>query len=217
MEKGILAPSETLSETQAYQLIFAPGFSTKEQVTDVSGRGVGMDVVKTNINRLQGDIEIETKLGRGTCFRIVLPLSLAIMDAMVVRAGEESYVIPLYQIRECVRTHTNDLTTVLQQGRVLHLRGETLAVFSLSQMLGRSRSKPLSNSVYIVAEDNHGEAFTIEVDEIIRQQQVVIKNLGREIAGYPGLSGAAILGDGKVAFILDAVALVQGYRAPKVC
>lgn len=208
IEKKILNPEAQLTDAQAYQLIFAPGFSTKEQVTDVSGRGVGMDVVKTNINNLQGDIEIETKLGAGTCFRIILPLTLAILEAMVVRLAEERYVIPLSQIREFFQVRSGDISGVFEKSRVLNLRGSTLPIYSLAELLRRPRRASDTEGVMIIVEGSHGELVAIEVDEIIRQQQVVIKNVGPEIGGFFGITGASILGDGRVAFILDMGELI---------
>lgn len=216
IEKGILPPGTVLPDQEAYQLIFAAGFSTKAEVTDISGRGVGMDVVKKNIEALQGEIELETQLGSGTTFRIVLPLTLAIIDGMVVRVGEERYVVPIAQIHESIQPDVKDISKVGEVGELLNLRGEAMAMFRLSKLLGRTVPvKTASECIAMVVRDNKGGSFSLLVDEITGQQQVVIKRLGEELQGVPGISGGAILGDGKAALIIDVNEIVQFYRQHK--
>jgi len=216
IEKGVLPAGATLSDKDAYQLIFAPGFSTKTEVTDISGRGVGMDVVKTNISHLQGELELDTQLGMGTTFKVVLPLTLAIIDGMIVKMGEERFVVPLAQIHESLQPAAKDLSSVGETGELLNLRGETLPVIRLSRMLGRKISeRSPSQSIAIVVRDDKASAFSVLVDDILGQQQVVIKRLGDELQGLNGISGGAILGDGKVALILDLQEMVRHYRATK--
>ncbi|MBX3040711.1 MAG: chemotaxis protein CheA [Bdellovibrionaceae bacterium] len=214
VEKGVLPAGATLSAEQAYQLIFAPGFSTKEAVTDVSGRGVGMDVVKTNITELQGQIEIESEQGKGSCFRVLLPMTLAIVDAMVIRVGSQKYIIPLAQVTEFFQPDGKSFTSGPMGGEVLNLRGRVMPVFHLGAMLGLKPSTESKETVLTVAGTQGGD-FAVCVDEVISQQQVVIKPLGKEVNGLPGIVGASILGDGKAAFILDLCELAKRHRMQK--
>ncbi len=210
VEKGILKPNTTMSDADAYNLIFHSGFSTKAQVTDVSGRGVGMDVVKTNIERLQGNIQLETELGKGTCFKIRLPLTLAIIDGMVIRLDDQRFVIPLTHIHECTRPGADDVSMVTGLGEVFLLRGENMPLFRLENLLGRrpKQLRPPSESTAIVVKTNQKNTFAVLVDEIVGQYQVVIKQLGLEHRNLRGYSGSAILGDGKPALILELNDLV---------
>ncbi len=216
-DKGILSSDALISNEQAYQLIFAPGFSTKEVVTDVSGRGVGMDVVKTNIKALQGQIEIETELGKGTCFRILLPLTLAIVDSVVVRSGSERYVIPLAQISEFFRPQPSEINFIYGRPELLTLREEHLAIFHLPTLLGRDSAtsaaeKEASLLTALIVTDGRTTKYAVMVDQVLSQQQVVIKPLGNEVKGHCGLMGSAILGDGKPALILDLFEITKKAR-----
>ena len=204
-EKGIIDANSTLTKDQAHQLIFAPGFSTKAEVTDISGRGVGMDVVKTNIKSLQGEIELETTPGKGSCFRVVLPLTLAIIDAMIVTLNEERFVIPKFQVLETLQPVAEDIGTAAGRGEILHLRGQHMPLFRLESLLGRSvkETKPSWERISLVVDGGRAGAFSVLVDDIVGQHQVVVKRLGEEIQGLKGVSGAAILGDGKASLILD--------------
>ncbi len=210
IEKGVISPNAQLSDSEAYQLIFAAGFSTKEQVTDISGRGVGMDVVKTNIQALQGTVQVETELGKGSTFRIRLPLTLAIIQGMIIRCGTERFVIPLSQVLESVRPSKDDITPSTIAGEVLSLRGQTIPLFRLEQLLGRRTTpKPAHDSIAILYE-SHGKNHAVLVDDIVGQHQVVIKKLGSEVAHVKAFSGSAILGDGKPALILELSELTSG-------
>ncbi|MDR3607844.1 MAG: chemotaxis protein CheA [Oligoflexia bacterium] len=214
VEKKILKPDAVLADKEAYQLIFHSGFSTKAQVTDVSGRGVGMDVVKTNIEKLQGDIQIESEVGKGTCFRIRLPLTLAIIDAMVVLCENERYVLPLSHMHESIKPQESDIHFISGVGEILCLRNENLPLYRLNQLLGK-RSAKASESVsdYIAIVVRVGaEPFAILVDDILGQYQVVIKKLGDEHRNLKGFSGSSILGDGRPALILELTELVAKYR-----
>jgi len=215
IEKGLITPDSVLTEREALQLIFMPGFSTKENVTDVSGRGVGMDVVKTNIQQLQGSIEIETQVGSGTCFKIALPLTLAIIDGMVVTVGSERYVVPVAQIHETLRPRKEDIDSVQGEGEVLCLRGETLPLLRLDRLLRRPSSglRP-ENGIALVCIVGQ-RSFAVLVTDVLCQQQVVIKRLGEELVGLPGLSGAAILGDGRASLILDLFEMTAPLRNKK--
>lgn len=209
IEKGILRPGVSLTDAEAYALIFAPGFSTKQEVTDVSGRGVGMDVVRTNIEALQGDIQIQTELGKGTCFKVRLPLTLAIIDGMIVRLGTERYVIPLSHVHETVSPSPTDVKFATGMGEVFLLRGDSLPLYRLSQLLGRKgHERPASESTAIVVRIG-SQPFAVLIDEIIGHVQVVIKQLGSEHDAIRGFSGSAILGDGRPALILELPELSQ--------
>lgn len=203
-EKGIIKPNQTLTDDQAHQLIFASGFSTKEQVTDVSGRGVGMDVVRSNVMALQGDIQIDTELGKGTCIRIILPLTLSIIDGMVVKCGEERYVVPITHVYESVQPTKADVVFATGLGEVLNLRGENVPLHRLGALLNRkiANGREYWDSIAIVVRTGKFP-FAVLVDDIIGQQQVVIKRLGSEVRNIKGVSGGAILGDGRAALILD--------------
>jgi len=211
IERGLLKPGTLLTDDQAHQLIFASGFSTKAQITDISGRGVGMDVVKSNVTALQGEIEVETEKGKGTCFRILLPLTLSIIDGMVVRSGEERYVVPIAQVYESVQPTKDDVHFVTGIGEVLSLRGDNLPLYRLGAVLGRKGAqgtRTISESIAIVIRSGK-HPFSILVDDIIGHQQVVIKRLGNEVQHLKGISGGAILGDGRAALILDFNELVS--------
>ena len=205
IEKGLISANQKYSDQELFALIFHPGFSTKSEVTDISGRGVGLDVVKTNIEKLlQGEVQLETVRGEGTCFRITLPLTLAIIDGMVVRAGRERYIVPLTHVHESVRPRQNDISSHTGLGLVLNLRGEAMPMHRLARLLGDNSQPPTENreeTAIVVRSGTH--PYAIIVDEIVGRQQVVIKKLGDELANVKGMSGGAILGDGCAAVILD--------------
>jgi len=207
--RGMLPPGTTLPEKEIFDLIFAPGFSTAAKVTDLSGRGVGMDVVKRNITRLRGKIEIESTPGRGTSFKIFLPLTLAIIDGLMVSVGSQRYIIPTLSVRESFRPTPDMLSTVQGRGEMVNVRGSLLPLLRLCQHFGITpRSTDPSQSMVVVVESAH-EARCILVDDLIGQQEVVIKSLGDSFKNNHMLSGAAILGDGRVGLILDPRSLVQ--------
>ncbi len=201
VQKGILRENTNLSENEIIQLIFHPGFSTKEQVTEVSGRGVGMDVVKTNVEQLGGDVRVVSKVGTGSSFKIVLPLTLAIVDGLVIHAGIQKYVIPLGQVHEVTTVKKTNITKVPSGGFLFTLRGEVFPLFYLGSKIGSEIKLRTEESVMMLRGTKY--PFGVVIDEIINQQQVVIKKLGDEIKELPGVMGAAILGDGKPAIILD--------------
>ncbi len=203
IEKGILAKGTKLSREAALHLIFHPGFSTKAVVTEVSGRGVGMDVVKTNIEGLQGQIELESELGKGTRLRIILPLTLAIIDGMVVSAENQRFVLPLSHVHESVIPTKKDIHESAGLGEVLLLRGETLPLFRMSTLVSKKpKPKPPWEMTAIVIRTT-AKPFAILVDDIIGQQQIVIKKLGQELSQLKEFIGSAILGDGKPALIVE--------------
>ena len=204
-----------MSDRDSVHLIFHAGFSTKAVVTEVSGRGVGMDVVKTNIEKLQGDIQLETKVGHGTLFSVTLPLTLAIIDGMIVESNNERFVIPLSHVHESVRTKPEDIKKTSGLGDVLLLRGENLPIVRLSTLLNKrvqADKKKQSEEIAIIIR-TQAQPFAAVVDDIIGQHQVVIKKLGAEVQQLKGFSGSAILGDGKPALILEVGELVNQRRA----
>lgn len=213
IEKGVIPAGTQMSDSDAFMLIFRPGFSTKDQVSEISGRGVGLDVVKTNVERLSGQIQLESELGKGSCFRVVLPLTLAIVDAMIVQMGEERYAVPVGNVHETVQPRKEDVHFVTGRGEMLNLRDRVIPLFRLSGLLkvgNGPKDKPREawNSIAIIA-NSRNQPFAVLVDDIIRQQQIVIKKLGPEIRSQKGLTGSAILGDGKPSLILDLNDLVE--------
>lgn len=201
IEKGILKTDNNLSDKEAMALIFAPGFSTKEKVTDVSGRGVGMDVVKTNIHELGGEVLIESELGKGTTFKVVLPLTLAIIDAMILQCANERFVVPLNHVHETIRPRPDQMTSG-PLGNILLLRDENLPMFFLGDFFGIKNTNKISDMISIVIKSGP-KPFVLVVDDIIDQSQVVTKQLGPELQGIKGISASTILGDGKPALILE--------------
>jgi two-component system chemotaxis sensor kinase CheA len=215
LEKGLISGGEELSDAQIYNLIFEPGFSTAAQVTSVSGRGVGMDVVRKHIEKLRGRIEIRSAVGRGATFLLKLPLTLAIIDGLVVTVGSERYIVPLFAVREMFRPGPETVWTVRQRAEMALVRGTLLPVLRLHRYFGiRPRSEDPLQSVVVVAEVE-GRRLCVLVDELIGKQEVVIKGLGRTFQAVKGVAGGAILGDGRVGLILDVDALYRdGVREP---
>lgn len=207
-----LAVSDTMSDAEVWQLIFAPGFSTAEQVTDVSGRGVGMDVVKRNITSMGGTVDIRSARGFGTTISISLPLTLAILDGMSIRCGQEIYILPLSFVVESLQPAASEVRDIAGHGRVLKVRGEYLPLIPLYQMFEiQPRHTEPSEGIVVILE-TEGRKAALFVDELVGQQQVVVKNLEANYRKVAGISGATILGDGGVALILDVAALVRSSR-----
>lgn len=203
IEKGVLSENSNMPDNEIIQLIFHPGFSTKEEVSEVSGRGVGMDVVKTNIEKLSGDVRVMTKLGEGSTFKIVLPLTMAIIDGMIVKVGQDKFVVPIAQVQESLKPNLSDIHYATGLGHCLNLRGQILPVKKISHLLKiKEQEDKLENQIVIIAKGKSG-LTAVAVDDIIQQQQVVIKKLGSEIKDQKGFMGSSILGDGKPAFIID--------------
>lgn len=199
--------SDTLADEDVWQLIFAPGFSTADEVTDVSGRGVGMDVVKRNIHEMGGHVEIASQRGRGTTIRIVLPLTLAILNGMSIRIGREVYILPLNYVIESLQPLARDVHSITSDEHVMHVRGEYLALIELHKLfdVADAIEDPMRGIAVIVQAD--GARFALLVDQLLGQHQVVVKNLETNYRKVPGISAATILGDGNVALIIDVVAL----------
>ncbi|MFA7349910.1 MAG: chemotaxis protein CheA [Methylotenera sp.] len=207
--KNGLAVSENMSDTEVFALIFAPGFSTAEVVTDVSGRGVGMDVVKRNIASMGGVVEIRSALGFGTTISISLPLTLAILDGMSVSLGKSIYVIPLNLIVETLQPRAEDIKTVTGEGRMVHVRGEYLPIIALHSLFNHATDITDPTKGVLVLIESDGKKSALFVDRLVGQQQVVIKSLETNFKKVPGISGATIMGDGGVALILDVSAIIQ--------
>jgi two-component system chemotaxis sensor kinase CheA len=203
VERGLIAAGDAISDSDAYNLIFQPGFSTAAQVTNVSGRGVGMDVVRRQIEKLRGRVEIRSVAGRGTTFVLRLPLTLAIIDGLVVGVGEERYIAPLFAVREVLRPTAETIWTVQGRAEMALIRGELLPVLRLYRKFRVTpRSEDPLQSVLLVAEAE-GRRSCLLVDELIGKQEVVIKSLGETFQSVTGIAGGAILGDGRVGLILD--------------
>jgi len=206
MQSG-LPVSESISDEEIWQLIFAPGFSTAEVVTDVSGRGVGMDVVKRNIQEMGGHVEISSRPGQGTTTRIVLPLTLAILDGMSVRVGEETYILPLNCVMESLQPKAEDVHTAANGDRVMHVRGEYLPLLEMHRIFSVAGALQEPTQGIAVILQAEGKRFALLVDQLIGQHQVVLKNLETNYRKVPCISAATILGDGSVALIVDVGAL----------
>ncbi len=211
MQQG-MDVSETLADEDVWQLIFAPGFSTADEVTDVSGRGVGMDVVKRNIHEMGGHVEITSMRGRGTTIRIVLPLTLAILNGMSIRVGQEVYILPLNYVIESLQPLAKDVHSITSDEHVMHVRGEYLALIELHKLfdVADAIEDPMRGIAVIVQAD--GTRFALLVDQLLGQHQVVVKNLETNYRKVPGISAATILGDGNVALIIDVVAMQRTNR-----
>lgn len=210
-ERG-LDVSEQMSDAEVWQLIFAPGFSTADEVTDVSGRGVGMDVVKRNIAALNGSVEIDSAEGYGMKVSVRLPLTLAIMDGMSVGVGEEVYILPLSSVVESFQVNGEDVSTVAQGSQLVKVRDEYMPVIALEKIFQVPRFDLNKSSNIMVVVEADGSRVALLVDELLGQHQVVVKNLESNYRKVPNVSGATILGDGTVALILDTGGLVRRAR-----
>ncbi|MBJ9267023.1 chemotaxis protein CheA [Citrobacter freundii] len=207
---------ENMSDDEVGMLIFAPGFSTAEQVTDVSGRGVGMDVVKRNIQEMGGHVEIQSRQGQGTTIRILLPLTLAILDGMSVRVADEVFILPLNAVMESLQPREEDLHPLAGGERVLEVRGEYLPLVELWKVFEVEGAKTEATQGIVVILQSAGRRYALLVDQLIGQHQVVVKNLESNYRKVPGISAATILGDGSVALIVDVSALQGLNREQRV-
>jgi two-component system, chemotaxis family, sensor kinase CheA len=206
-EKGVIAPDATLSDEEIDMLIFAPGFSTADVVSNVSGRGVGMDVVRRNIEGLGGVVQVTNRPGVGSTFAISLPLTLAILDGMIVRCGAEYYVVPINSIIETLRPKAEEVRPLASGGSVINVRGAFIPVLYLHEVFRIQNSEPDASKALVVLVENGSNVIGLVVDELVGQQQVVIKSLEENTDPVQGVSGATILGDGKVSLILDVIQL----------
>jgi two-component system chemotaxis sensor kinase CheA len=210
-ERGLMDPTRDrdMSDSDIFGLIFQAGFSTAEKVSDISGRGVGMDVVKRNIESLRGRIEVASKQGAGSTFSIRLPLTMAITDAMILRVGKETYLLPTVSIEQSFQPEHDTISRVSGRGEMVMLRGELLPLFRLHNLFDVPDAIQDPYEGLLVVIEGDGKQCALMVDELLGQQQVVIKSLGQGMAKVPGISGGAILGDGRVGLILDATGILQ--------
>jgi len=203
-EKGLIGMDAVLSDEEINNLVFLPGFSTAEAISDISGRGVGMDVVRSNIQDVGGRITLKSERGRGMTIQLALPLTLAVMDGMVIKVGGETYVMPMPAIVECLRPSRGDVQNLVGSRGMLQLRGDLVPLVGLGDLLDvRSTPGAASDSVVIITEAGDESRFGLIVDELCGHQQVVIKSIEESYGSVPGIAGATILGNGRVAFILD--------------
>lgn len=203
IERGLIAPADALSPSDIHQLIFQPGFSTAERVTEISGRGVGMDVVRRNIDGLRGRVEIQTEKGVGTTFLVKLPLTLAILDGLLVAVGQERFVLPTYCVRESLRPPREDVHAVQGQPRLVRVRDKLIPLAALAELFGVPRGVADAWDAAVVVIESDGRQAALVVDGLLGKQEVVIKSLGQAFSGVTGVAGGAILGDGRIGLILD--------------
>lgn len=201
--------ASALSDKEIFNFIFAPGFSTAEEITDISGRGVGMDVVRRNIEQLRGKIEIQSTPGQGATFSIFLPLTLAIIDGLIIRVGQNRYILPALSVRESFRPTSEMLSTVHGKGELVDIRGRLIPLLRLHEFLDVQSDQPDPTQGVLVVIESNGAERCLMVDEVLGKQEVVIKSLGDTFQTNPLLAGAAILGDGRIGLILDPHSLVH--------
>ncbi len=212
IEKGLVDSGDDLPDSEIFSLIFRPGFSTAEKVTDVSGRGVGMDVVKKGIESLRGRIDVDSTEGEGSTFAMRVPLTMAITDAMLVSVGEQRYLLPTVSIEQSFRPEPGTISTVTGRGEMVMLRGELMPILRLHRIFNVAGAVTDPLTALLIVIGTEGLRCALMVDELLGQQQVVIKALGRGIKQIPGVAGGAILGDGRVGLILDPDAIVKQSR-----
>jgi two-component system chemotaxis sensor kinase CheA len=209
IERGLIGAAERLSDREALELIFAPGFSTAEQVSAVSGRGVGMDVVRRNIERIRGTVEIASLPGAGTTFTVSIPLTLAVIEGLLVAVGDQRFVIPTLAVRESFRPAAGAVTTVQGRGELVNVRGRLVPLLRLGRRFGIPEAVAEPSAGIVVVAEAGDECRCLLVDGLVGKQDVVIKSLGESFPSGHGFAGAAILADGRVGLILDATALVR--------
>jgi two-component system chemotaxis sensor kinase CheA len=208
-ERGVVAPGATLSESEIFALLFEPGFSTAEKITDISGRGVGLDVVKRNVEKLRGVIETRSTLGEGSTFQMKFPLTLAIIDGIVVRVGEQRYIMPTNSIVEALRPPREDYLTVEQRAEMIKVREELLPLVRLHRLFSIPDGIQTPWEALVVVIESEGQKRAVLIDELLGKQEVVIKTLGGGMANVRGISGGAIMGDGRVGLILDVTGIFE--------
>lgn len=204
VSSGLVRAGANLSEEEIFGLIFQPGFSTADKVTELSGRGVGMDVVKRNVEALKGSIAITSKPGEGTCFRIKLPLTLAILDGLGLRVGTQVYLVPLVSVSESLQPKASEVHVLPEVGEVVDVRGEYLPLVRLHRIFSIEPSFHRPDEGLVMVLDDGAQKIALQIDELLGQYQVVIKSLEANFQSIPGIAGATVLGDGRVALILDA-------------
>ncbi len=211
-QQKIVPEDSNLSESEILSLIFEPGFSTADKVTDVSGRGVGMDVVRRNIQALRGSVDIKTKLGHGSCFTIRMPLTLAIIDGLVVRVGTGRFVIPTLCVTELMQLNGANISTIAEKHAILTVRDQNVPLVRLNRILGLPCTNPNNEKGIIVVVQDGPQSAALSVDEVLGQQQVVIKQLGHNMEGCKGVAGGAIMPDGQIGIILDIHGIIMQSR-----
>ncbi len=209
VKQGLIGENDKPTDDQIWPLIFKPGFSTAEKITDVSGRGVGMDVVKRNIESLGGTVSIKTTTGKGTTFILKLPLTLAIIDGMTVRVGKETYIVPLLSILESIQPKAELIKTVVGKGELINVRGTYIPMVRLYEIFASDPDYTDPKEAILLILETEGERVAVMVDEILGQQQVVIKSMEQNFRKVEGVAGATILGDGRVGFIVDVRDVLQ--------
>jgi two-component system chemotaxis sensor kinase CheA len=214
IEKGLVRKGDNLNDEEVFRLIFLPGFSTAKVITELSGRGVGLDVVRTSVEALRGRIEVHSRRGRGTLFRIRLPLTLAIIDGMVIRAGRERFIVPTLSITRLVRPEASQRSTSMERGELLTIQDDLIPQFRLRRLLDVNAAPGNPDSEVVVVVEESGRRVGLLADEVLGQQQIVIKSLGLNLEGVHGISGGVILPDGQVGLILDVAALLAQSTAP---
>ena len=219
-DKGLIKDGEELADHDIYNLVFAPGFSTAKQITEISGRGVGMDVVRRNIESVRGRVTIDSVPGHGSTFTMLLPLTLAVIDGMLIACGAERYIIPTLSVVESIRPDAATIFSIAGRGEIVNLRGETIPLFRLDRLLQIPAAEQVPTQALVVVVESHGRKIGLLVDDVLTQQQVVIKGLGEGLPGTGYLSGAAILSDGRVGLILNTHEIANlvdasTFRAPR--
>ncbi len=213
IERGLIAPGEQISDEQIHALILKPGFSTAETVSDLSGRGVGMDVVKKSVEALNGSLTLETRRGHGSVFRMKLPLTLAIVDGLLLSVGDQTYVLPLVSIVESIRPRPEQVRDVAGSGDVVVVRKEPLALLRLGKLFHVPTEVDDPTRGLVVIVEHEGRRLALLVDDLLGQQQVVVKSLETNFRKVEGITGATILGDGRAALILDVAGIAAMARA----
>ncbi len=208
-ELGLVEPGADLSENELFSLLFEPGFTTAQQATDVAGRGVGLDVVTKAVEALRGRVEVSSRPGQGCVFTLRLPLTLAITDAMLLRVGDQRFLLPTSSIEQSFRPEAPAVTTVMGRGQLVTFRGGVLPVFRLSELFGISDAVAEPSEALLTVIEGNGRRCAVMADELLGRQQAVIKSLGAGLGQAPGVGGAAILADGRVAMILDATGILR--------
>ena len=207
ISKGLIHPNKIISDQEAYQLIFMPGFSTADKISNVSGRGVGLDVVKTMIEKLNGTVSVTSEAGKGTKFSIRLPLTLAIIQGLLVRVGKEVYSIPIASVIESQRVKTEDISTI-DNYEVLNVRNEVISILRLSRLFNIKETTQ-SDYSFVVIVGSEEKKIGVMVDSLIGEEDVVIKPLRDQFTNSPGIAGASVLGDGSVSLIIDVRQLLE--------
>ena len=209
IEKKIISDGSSLSDKEIFNLIFEPGFSTATDITDVSGRGVGMDVVKKNIEAICGTAEIHSEKGKGSVFQMKLPLTLAIIDGMIARVGSEIYVIPTSSIVTSLRPESKNISKVMNKGEMLSIHGDLIPLFSVASLFDVERDSDITEESLVVIIENEENSVGLIIDELVGRQQVVVKTLGESVQNITGISGGAIMPNGRVGLILDVGGMIK--------